>query len=512
MVGIGAFDLGSLERFQSELVQEGFEPLTPNGREWVGPLEDSFAALTQATQMRLEFRDGWPFKPPRLYVSGLSNDHVNPAGEVCLWREDDGHPEDWITFEAFRRRIHEWCERARDGFAPNDLGLDAHLYYEDKSDELAIFDPHAIIGPRPHDGDMGHLHGVVQNAAVHLLPNQRRTGAIRGRWYYRTRLELPPRNLDEFHAILARGQARNFERLLRELSREEAPHLALLVWETPRGRNALALLLKPNPDKPQSLALVVAPSDTLRLLVRAGPDAQALEAKRVTVFRMGAIGSHLALLLAESGIGALTIVDGSRLRPGNVTRHAAGHGSVGLAKVEAVRQLIADSAPWTKVEIVGEALWTPARLAELAADADLVVDATGIGGFTDACSKLFKDKAIPFLTFALFRAGSIGRIRRQANSDDEPILSRIENPGAYPLIPPDPALVDEPLEAGCSAPINNAPPHAVVALAASATQCTIDWLLGRSIWPDEVIEIYSPLEAAPFDAIGRIAILRPVRG
>lgn len=230
------------------------------------------------------------------------------------------------------------------------------------------------------------------------------------------------------------------------------------------------------------------------------------------MFGMGAIGSRLALLLAESGIGALTIVDGSRLRPGNVTRHAAGHISTGLPKVEAVRQLIADSAPWTKVETIKETVWTPTRLAELAAGADLVVDATGIAGFTDACSKLFEDKAIPFLTFALFRTGSIGRIRRQACSGDEPILSRIENPGVYPPIPPAPTPVAEALEAGCSAPINNAPPHTVVALAASATQCTIDWLLGRSIWPDEVIEIYSPIEAAPFDAIGRIAVLQPARG
>ena len=503
---IGTFDRASFERFQTELIKRGFEPTSPQLREWVGPVHGSFRSLTDAVEMRLEFRDGWPFKPPRVYVDGLTSDHVNPAGEVCLWREDEGDPKEWVSFDAFESRLQQWCDRVASGFSARDIALDAHLYFDEKSNKLAILNISEIVGEDTNDGAMGHFHAVAETTGpFNFKRGIRHSGALRGRWYYRRQLNMPPANLLQFRNSLRRDQATNFERLWRETNKDkDTIHFALLIWNTPRGRNALALCLIPADPLPKATALVAAPTDTHILQMRAGPDAALLKDKRVVLFGVGAIGSHLALLLAESGIGNITIVDGDVLRPGDVTRHAAGSKGVGYPKVDAVKGLIADSAPWTNVHTVPEALWHPDRIVEVSADADLVIDGTGIAGFTDACSVLFGEHGNPFLTYALYRSGSIGRARRQAGEHDTPIMSRIEFTDRYPLIPPDDEAQDAQLETGCTSPVNNAPPHSVLAIAVVASQYSIDWLSGRMLWPDEVIDVYNPIANSPFEHLGRL--------
>lgn len=508
METIGSFDRASLERFQTELIRRGFGPVSPQLREWVGPVHGSFDGLTDAVDMRLEFRDGWPFKPPRVYVDGLTSDHVNPAGEVCLWREDEGDPQDWVSFDAFESRLQQWCNRATSGFSASDIALDAHLYFEEKSNRLAILNISDIMGSDGNDGATGHFHAVAEaTGPFNFERGESHFDALRGRWYYREQLDMPPANLRQFRDSLRSGQATNFDRLLRETNRDkETIHFALLVWNTPRGPNALALCLTPSDPSPKATALVAAPTDTHILQMRAGPDAPSLNDKRVVLFGVGAIGSHLAILLAKSGLGNITIVDGDFLRPGDVTRHAAGSNGVGYPKVEAVKELIADSAPWTNTDTVSEALWHPERILEESAGADLVIDGTGISGFADACSVLFGEHGKPFLTYALFRSGSIGRARRQAGEHDTPIMSRIDLTDRYPLIPPDDEAQDEQLETGCTSPVNNAPPHSVAAIAALASQYSVDWLSGRELWPDEVIDVYSPIANSPFQHMGRLEI------
>jgi hypothetical protein len=84
---------------------------------------------------------------------------------------------------------------------------------------------------------------------------------------------------------------------------------------------------------------------------------------------------------------------------------------------------------------------------------------------------------------------------------DVPIFGRTAE-SRYPLIPPG----DEPLalEPGCSAPVNNASPSAVAAIAALTAEIAVDALAGRWRYADETIEVYRPLDAAPFDHIGRL--------
>jgi hypothetical protein len=108
---IDALDFASLERFQLELVEAGFETVDPEQRSWVGPIAESLSGLTEAETMKIVFYDGWPFQHPRLLVDGLDERHVSARGEVCLWATG-APPKEWQTFSNYLARIDEWAEHA----------------------------------------------------------------------------------------------------------------------------------------------------------------------------------------------------------------------------------------------------------------------------------------------------------------------------------------------------------------------------------------------------------------
>ncbi len=61
-----------------------------------------------------------------------------------------------------------------------------------------------------------------------------------------------------------------------------------------------------------------------------------LREKKVTILGCGAVGSGIAVRLAQAGIGTITLVDPERLEAANVGRHALGIGVVGAPKASAL--------------------------------------------------------------------------------------------------------------------------------------------------------------------------------
>lgn len=100
----------------------------------------------------------------------------------------------------------------------------------------------------------------------------------------------------------------------------------------------------------------------------------------------------------------------------------------------------------------------------------------------------------------MYRGGYVGRVRRQ-RAADTPLSDRLDET-EFPLIPPG----DEPvsLEAGCSAPVNNASPISVAAVAATTADVAVDLLSERFNYGEELIDVYRSLDDAPFDRIGRV--------
>lgn len=505
---VATLDPASLDAFRSELIEAGFEPASGGPRCWRGPIAEPLRSLTAAVTMRICFQDSWPYRPPKLFVDGLVSEHAVTDGELCLYQPGESSIESWRTLASFQVRIAEWVEHQRAGFRPADAMLDAHLYFREKGVALATLDLSSLAINEEGDeaGRTGNLYGRWDRnrRVLELSPVRPSEGAhFEGRWYYHGKLvEAPPRDLATFREALTAGQRTNFDRRLKNIRKGEGPGVFALLWETRYGgRNALVIVVSAGAEEEVRVeALELAPTDIAVLQLRAGPDVETLRGKRAVVFGVGSIGSNIACRLAEAGLGGIVLVDGDRLRPGNLVRHAATFG-IGADKTLATHIRVNATAPWTKVETVSESPWSPDRLGELMAGLDLAVEATGMATFSELLGRVAGQVEVPLVSAALYRGGSVGRVRRQLLGVDTPIAERSDEE-RYPLIPPG----EEPvaLEPGCSAPVNNASPVAVAAIAAASSDVAIDLLAGRLRYGDELIDVYRALDAEPFNRAGRV--------
>jgi molybdopterin/thiamine biosynthesis adenylyltransferase len=502
-------DQAALERFATELIVAGFEPVADSDRRcWQGPISSAFTGLTSATTMRLLLRDGWPFRHPHLQVSGLNVEHVNDEGLVCLWQEDD-NSRTWMYLDGVMSRIESWCERARVGFRQADHALDAYIGFTTTVAILAEFDLDVLKPTGMRDGQSGRLHGIQRHPSlIELRPGTGPAGSYRGQWLHAGEFAPPPRNLDELRSLLTSAQNGGLNKSISRVASGGEAEVALIIGRRHDRRDTLVLRLCPDEaGRVRVESLEPAPTDCATLALRAGPDAAELGTKRVLCFGLGAIGSHVALLLSESGVGQLHLVDGELLRPGNVVRHAAGRDADGLPKVCAVETAIRAHAPWTSIAVTNKVVWDTPTFTELMKGEDLVIDTTGASPIVEILSRIAEQTGVSLISASLYRGGAVGRVRRQLPGSDTSIYLRGEDE-RYTVIPSgsdhDGDLEAKLLEPGCSSPINNAPPSAVAALSALAAQVAIDALTGRMRYSDEVIDAYEPLDEPPFDRFGRV--------
>ena len=511
-----SFDIASLEGFRADLVASGFEPVSGTERRvWRGPIHPAFSGLTDTLSMEIVFDPGWPYRPPRIFVQGLDTNHSTLDGFVCLWRDGELSGE-WETVDGLFSRIEDWCKRAKNGWQDDDLPFDAYLNFKNKLPVMATFDfdsLHTTIG------SWGDMNGVVANPNLLSLHPGPATGPreVRGLWFRVGQLQAPPpRNLSELSRHLKRSQRKGLEKALSRRRETSGPQqmggvdIILFAWQR-RGRtDLLVMACQGVGDKVETAALVAEPNDERTLRLRAGPDAEILRGRNAVLFGAGALGGHVAVTLAESGIAALKIVDGEILSPGNVVRHVAGHDHVGGPKVNAVEAAIRNHAPWTNVESIMPQThpYGLQEIAQLIQNVDVVIDATGNDAFVHPVAQVAEKLGKPLVTGALFRGGFIGRVQRKALVTDAPITNRPDS-AEYPVVPAGDSKVDfaEP-DLGCSAPVNNAPPASVLACASLIAQAAVDVLTERFELEDEVIDVYRPLSEAPFDHVGRYR--RPV--
>ncbi|MYE05840.1 MAG: ThiF family adenylyltransferase [Chloroflexi bacterium] len=506
-----SFDIALLESFLSDLVASGFEPMPGSDRQrWRGPIHSAFECLTTALTMDIVIAPGWPFQPPAVLVQGLATNHSTLDGLVCLWREGDDSLR-WTTLEGLCSRIEEWCHQAAQGWQDDALGRDALLNFQDKSPSVAMFDL-SNIGVSP--SSWGGFHGVVAAAGtpVMLGPGVAQPGQLRGMWFHVGELDKPPpRHFPEVLLHLARNERRQLQEQVekriqpRPLTVSGGVDLVMFCWERDSRPDLLVMALQGLGEDLKAIALQPGPNDQKSLLLRAGPDASTLADLRAVIFGAGALGGHVAVVLSESGLGTLDIIDADVLTPGNVVRHVAGHWAVGAPKATAVATAVAHHAPWTKTNAIKELPRTPTEIQKRIEHADIVVDATGDSAFTRSVAQIALTKRKSLISGALYRGGLVGRVRRQAQTGDTPLEQRLPS-GGYPLIPRGQRTDDFVMpEIGCSAPVNNAPPAVVLAGSSLIAQSVIDVLTGRFELPNEIIEVYRPLpHEPPFHRIGRL--------
>jgi molybdopterin/thiamine biosynthesis adenylyltransferase len=115
-----------------------------------------------------------------------------------------------------------------------------------------------------------------------------------------------------------------------------------------RRGHAPALLVAKRTPKSAAVRLAVERYDRLALVDRGGGEA-ALCSTTVCVVGCGAVGSKVARLLCQLGVGELRLVDRERFRVENVHRHELGVESVGEWKAEALEATLSSAYPHLRV-------------------------------------------------------------------------------------------------------------------------------------------------------------------
>ena len=520
----GAADPDRLRRFIDALEADGFQRDGMTAR-WVGPTRASLIERghTDAAQMSIAIRASWPYVAPLLHVPGVAAWHADQEF-VCLWQDDDASQE-WATLAGFHERIDKWASEAQGGFENTENARNPEIYWQEPAGRIAgLVDLDELVGSDRADGQQGQF--VFTEAASAdgraspvtvldispgkftsrtMLPGGATDPSVfRGRWFFRSEVPHPPRAYVELRDFMTPKQREWLDRDLRH-----AQHVMFgLVWPNAAGLVATMVLMSATgPGTWERTVVSLRPKGRQALLLRAGPDAAALQERTVAVIGVGAIGSFVADALARAGVGTMRLIDYDLLWPVNLVRHAAPPGTpAATPKTAALRENL-EQYPWVRIEEPDTPddgiAWSIPALRGLVSSADLTIDATGHGGLAELAARVALDAGRPFVSVALFRGGAVGRVRRQALPSDTPFIQR-PHLDRYPEIPP----LDEEAEyvgteTGCLALVHNAPPVVVTHVAALAAEVAIDHLTERHEQPDEIVEVFR-VGDPPFDALGRI--------
>lgn len=125
-----------------------------------------------------------------------------------------------------------------------------------------------------------------------------------------------------------------------------------------------------------------------------------LRSARFAVVGVGGVGSWAAEALARSGAAALTLVDLDQVSESNINRQVQALGStVGMAKVEALRQRIADIHPGCTVQLIEDFVtadnW-PALLGAM--EIDGLVDCCDDARAKTTLAAWARQQRLPFVT------------------------------------------------------------------------------------------------------------------
>lgn len=504
------YDRPAHEAFVAGLKSRGFDAVQgTNGRQWKGPIPESLCGFTTATRMTVEFQDGWPFRAPRVLVPGMAMEHVGRRDQVCLWADDDPAQGKAVDVDWLFQRIEDWAQQAMGGFEPDDAALDAHLYFDAFDTTTVEVDLPALVRT-DRDESRGPAYAQAQGKIL-LVTRSDSPESLTGHWYFRRSITAPPRSFEELKTALTRGQRTNLERRLGRRKdvtqgvKSGSIDFVVVAWPQHGTLNALVVFLSGTGESTVAYAVPTTPGDDASLRSRSGRDQETLGGKRVLIVGLGAVGGHVAVVLAEAGVGTLELADSDILTRVNVVRHVAGAGLIGSYKTDAVAQIVKSHAIGTTIDFHPHVSLDPADAMGLVNAFDLVVDCSGDAAVAAVLSVTCGEEEVPLVTGALYRGGSVARVRRQAEGD--PRLTARAGMIAYTAIPKgksgDPREATS-LELGCSAPVHNASPVAVLRAASLVALVAVDELTGRRELSDELIEVINPLDAVGFQMAGTI--------
>lgn len=377
----------------------------------------------------------------------------------------------WTNADAVIDRASEWHAANAAGWPGDSPDLDLERYWERDPKHLILYPDLEPLTGKPCKGRRRHRNvwEISEGRA------QRKSRFFGAAVVDIGELERPVCSFDDIAGLLGDDETSALRADI------EADRIKVLMVRYRRGGHEAAIgLIAQQRDPAQLRAARAAHTGESTLRLRAGTDAEALSANSVAIVGVGAIGSLVAEMLARSGIGTLTLIDGDLVTPGNCIRHVATREAVGRPKPDAVKDhLVATEIAATEnVTPVNATLETPEEAEIIFASHDLVIDATGDGPATALICTAAQVLGKPSITVCLQRGGTVARVDRFPLSDGEAHDD--------PLPPGSPKA--ELREAGCGDPVSPAPPWACSATAARAAGMAADLLTGRNTYAPTIID------------------------
>lgn len=362
--------------------------------------------------IRVVYPSETPELPPLIYAEEtILERHQQPfAGNFCLLErpEDDWNARDWGAADLIDGQLKALLRDSEAGEAvvraaeaPVPEPRTAMYQYAPGSVILVPGDLAAPEGEggsfalRPFDVKRFVLSEVDGRGGDPRVVDRFRTGGeVRGAW---RRVDQAPlagpdgqailRWLDEEHPDLVRFPPRPSPRGGRRGQPEITTKYVGLVFSEeaePGGRERQSWLFL-EVERSGAAALLHAQVTSEEERGRRIPGLRDLRERKVTIVGMGSLGGELAVQLARAGVGELHLIDHDRFEVNNAVRHVLGVDQSGRSKVHAVAEACTRANPFCN--LIGDPdlhLGSPApvpplqRLHAAVADADLVVDTTGV--------------------------------------------------------------------------------------------------------------------------------------
>lgn len=429
-----------------ELEAHGFVPADQDS--WTGEI----ATPSKAWRVRVEFSWPYPAHPPRVFVEDDKplSWHQNADGSLCLYSQTSPGAFPWFAHGALLDQIRGWLEKDATNWVGDFPDLDLERYWTPNT-RFALL----VHDELPAEGDYWVRFDRLPHSALvqsgYSWPPRKRPKSHKHLYGWSVdigEVATPPRSWVELCTELK--DSAEVEGFLRERRAD------LLLLRYTRGGHRGVLGLVPVPGSSnrelQFRSVSCASRSPETMALRTGFQSSELREKRVTIIGVGAIGSFIAEGLFRSGIRRLLLVDGDRLRPGNLVRHAASVSLVGKPKAKAMAETLGTPALALAARV--DSLELAMQLIE---SSDLVIDATGNEVVTQLLAEAGRVSGESILSVYL------------ANQGRSKVIEVLPSVTEARFIPQEMApTASDGVESGCGDPVSVTPPFAVMEVAAMA--------------------------------------------
>ncbi|HOC43222.1 MAG TPA: ThiF family adenylyltransferase [Thermoanaerobaculales bacterium] len=232
--------------------------------------------------------------------------------------------------------------------------------------------------------------------------------------------------------------------------------------------------------------------------------------KTVALIGLGALGSKVAELLGQAGVGAFRLCDLDRIATGNVARHIGGLTSFGRPKVAVVEQRLRAVNPTVRVQpVFGSIVSSLDNAASFMSGADITIVTTADESVETAINQIALLQNQPVLYGRALRRGALGRVFlvRPGRDACKACLASYaaapsdqQSPGWIPIR----EELDDILVHECGRPVIPASAVDLAALAALIARIALDQLAGDDenwnhwLWSRDPAPEVHPGLAGPF--------------